>query len=53
MDKQKIRLALETLRDYNKWRRGNLKEMPNATLTGESIEFLIDLVYKEILNEKR
>lgn len=51
MDKQKIIKALDTLKDYNKWRRGQLKEMPNASLIGESIEFLIDLVTIEILNK--
>jgi hypothetical protein len=51
MDKQKIIKSLETLKDYNKWRRGLIKESPNASLIGESIEFLIDLVTIEILNK--
>jgi hypothetical protein len=52
MDRQKIIVALETLRDYNRWRRGQLKVMPNATLIGESIELVIDLISTEILNKK-
>jgi len=51
MDRQKIQKAIETLKDYNKWRRGNLKEMPNASLIGESIDLLTDLITKEILNK--
>ena len=52
MDRQRILKALETLKDYNRWRRGQLKEMPNATLIGESIEFLTELVSTEVLNNK-
>lgn len=52
MDKTKILKAVETLKEYNKWRRGKTDIMPNATFTGESIDLLIELVTKEIL-EKR
>jgi hypothetical protein len=52
MDKQKIIVAIETLKDYNKWRRGQLRESPNATSIGESIDFIIDLISTEILNKK-
>ena len=51
MDRQKIIKALETLKDYNKWRRGQLNEMPNATLIGESIEYVVDLISTEILTK--
>lgn len=52
MDRQKIIIALDTLKDYNKWRRGQLRESPNASSIGESIEFVIDLITTEILNKK-
>lgn len=52
MDRQKIINAIETLKDYNKWRRGQLKDSPNATSIGESIELVIDLITTEILNKK-
>jgi hypothetical protein len=51
-DKQKIIKALDTLRDYNKWRRGQIKDSPNASLIGESIEFVLELISTEILNKK-
>lgn len=52
MDKQKIQKVVDTLRDYNKWRRGLLKESPNASLVGESIDFVIELLGNEYLNKK-
>lgn len=52
LDKQKTIKALDTLRDYNKWRRGQIKESPNASLIGESIEFVLELISTEILNKK-
>lgn len=52
MDRQKIIKAIETLKDYNRWRRGNLKESPNATSVGESIDILTDLITIEILNKQ-
>lgn len=52
LDKQKIMLYLDTLKDYNAWRRGTLKESPNASLVGESIDNVIELILTEILNNK-
>ena len=52
MDKQKLILTIETLIEYNKWRRGLIKQSPNASLVGESIDLLVDLVSTEILTKK-
>jgi hypothetical protein len=52
MDKQRLQKAVDVLRDYNKWRRGLLKECPNASLVGESIDFVIELLGNEFLNKK-
>lgn len=52
MDKQKLITSIETLKEYNKWRRGLIKQSPNASLVGESIDFLVDLIATEILNKK-
>jgi hypothetical protein len=51
MDKQKVEKAVETLKSYNKWRRGLIKESPNASLIGESIDFLTDLITTELLTK--
>lgn len=50
MDKQKLQKAIDTLKDYNRWRRGNLKESPNATLVGESIDLLTNFLTSEMIN---
>lgn len=53
VDKQKIQKTIDLLSDYNKWRRGQLKKEPiNASLVGESIDYIIDLVSTEILKIK-
>lgn len=52
IDKQKVQKTIDFLREYNKWRRGQLKKEPiNATTVGESIDYLIDLVSTEILKQ--
>lgn len=52
LDRQKIIRALDTLRDYNKWRRGQIKESPNASFIGESIDYVIEFISTEVLNKK-
>jgi hypothetical protein len=52
LDKQKIIRALDTLREYNKWRRGKINESPNASSIGESIDYVIEFISTEVLNKK-
>ena len=52
MDRQKIINSISVLREYNQWRRGLVKESPNASLVGESIDYLVDLITIQILNKQ-
>lgn len=44
----RIEVALEILKDYNKWRRGAEMEMPSPKIIGEAIDQIINYVEKRL-----